>query len=84
MKNNKVTIKSLRLLIKEELATTTVQSQGVGKLLDDLVNKFAIKMKEQHPGADELIQKEAQDLKMQLTAQIKASAAKVKTSVKPS
>lgn len=77
-------VKHIRRLVKEELAAQPAQGGGLGKLIDDMSKVFATKMKESFPGADEAIQKESNDLKMQVTALIKASAAKVKMSMKPS
>lgn len=84
MKMTKQTLKKLRAFIKEELVAQPAQGGGLGKLIDDISKVFASKMKETFPAADESIQKEANDLKMQLTAIIKAAAAKVKMSAKPS
>lgn len=72
----------LKRLIRET-ATPAPQGGGgtsLGKLLDDMVGQFVVKMTAQYPNADELVHKEANDLKMQLTAQIKAAAAKLKMS----
>ena len=79
----KIKLAVLRRLVKEEL-TAQPQGAGLGKLVDDISKVFAVKMKETFPTAEEAIQKESNDLKMQLTAMIKAAAAKVKMSAKPS
>lgn len=79
-------VKHIRRLVKEELAAAQPAQQGggLGKLIDDISKVFATKMKESFPAADDAIQKESNDLKTQLTAIIKAAAAKVKMSAKPS
>ncbi len=83
----KIKLGTLKRIINEENVASPAMSPqggsgggGLGKLLDDMSAQFAAKMKAQYPGADDAIQKEANDLKMQLTAQIKAAAAKVKMS----
>jgi hypothetical protein len=82
MKRLTISEATLRRLVREELATAPVPSQpagnSLGKLLDDVSAQFTVKMKQQYPGADDVIAKEANDLKTQLVAQIKASAARVK------
>ena len=84
----KIRLSVLKRIIKEEAIEPALPAgggQNLGKLLDDVSMQFASKMKAQFPGADDVIQKEANDLKVQLTAQIKAAAAKVKMSAaKPS
>jgi len=57
---------------------------NLGKLLDEMAMQFASKMRSQYPEADTVITQEANDLKVQLMAQIKAAAAKVKMAAKPS
>jgi hypothetical protein len=76
----RIRISQLKRIIKEEAAAPAQQGTGLGKLLDDVAAQFTSKMQAQFPSAGEVIQKEAQDLKTQLTAQIKASAARVKMS----
>jgi hypothetical protein len=85
----KIRLKTLKRILREEAIAPPAAggggSGGLGKLLDDLSTQFAAKMRATYPQAEEAIQQEANDLKVQLTAQIKASAAKIKMSAgKPS
>lgn len=82
--SGRIKLSTLKKIIKEELAAQAPAGGGLGKMLDDVVAQFASKMKSQFPGAEKAIQEEAAALKTQLTAQIKASAAKVKMSSQPS
>ena len=77
----KIKLGILKRIIKEEAIAPAGGGSSLSKLLDDVTQQFAHKMKAQYPGADDLVQQEANELKMQITAQIKASAAKVKMSV---
>ena len=50
-----------------------------------MATQFAAKLRASYPQAEDAIQQEANDLKVQLTAQIKTSAAKIKMAAgKPS
>jgi hypothetical protein len=85
----KIRLKALKRIIKEEgtgMAVSPPQGgTGLGKLLDDVAMQFSTKMQAQFPDAGDVIQREASDLKTQLTAIIKSAAAKVKMSAsKPS
>ena len=85
MKRVPVTEKRLRQIVKEELAGAAqapAQGAGIGKLLTDLVTTFEAKMQSQYPA--DAVKKEAQDLRAQLEAQIRASVAKLKVAAKPS
>lgn len=90
---NSMKLGELRRLIREELTSPAPAPQqqapaapqgGTGsslnKLIDDMANQFVAKMKQTYPNAEQAIQQEAQALKTQIVAQVKASAAKVKTS----
>lgn len=70
----KTTVGKIRKLIKEDVAG----GQNLGQLLDSLTTTFATKMKAQFPSAEQAIQQETNELKVQLTATIKAAATKVK------
>ena len=85
----KIRLKTLKRILKEEAISPPAAggggSGGLSKLLDDMATQFAAKMRATYPQAEEAIQQEANDLKVQLTAQIKASAAKIKMAAgKPS
>ena len=75
----KIKLKILKRIIKEE-AIAPPAGGGLNKLLDDVATQFAAKMRATYPQAEDTIQQESNDLKVQLTAQIKASAAKIKMS----
>lgn len=77
----KIKLGRLRRLVTEENVAAAGPSPGnLGRLLDDVARQFAAKMSSAYPGADDLIQQEANELKVAITATIKASAAKVKMS----
>lgn len=86
MKNRpSVTLSRLRRIIREELASQpSAGDSGLGKAVSDVVTIFANKMRSMFPNqqVDETIKREADQLRTQILAQIKASAAQVKTSVK--
>lgn len=75
------TVRHLRRLIREELAAPA--AGGLGKVIDDLTSIFLSKMKAQFPSpqAESVIKQQADQLRSQVTAQIKAAAAQVKTSL---
>lgn len=71
----KITVGRIRELLREDV---TAGGQNLGQLLDSLTTTFAAKMKAQFPAAEQAIQQETNELKVQLTATIKAAATKVK------
>lgn len=84
----KIRLSTLRRIIKEENVAASGITAGGGvnlnKLLDELGTQFASKMRDKYPNDHDIIQQEMMALKVQLTAQIKASAAKIKMSVSKS
>ena len=76
----KIRIRTLRRVLREQLLAEE-GGTSLGKLLDDMAGQFTSKMSQQYPQAGDVIQREASELKTQLTATIKAAAAKVKMAV---
>ena len=73
----KIQVRDLKRLLHEQLLLED-GGQNLGQLLDSMAQQFSAKMSQQYPQAGDAIQREAAELKTQLTATIKAAAAKVK------
>ncbi len=73
----KIRVRDLKRVLYEQLLVED-GGQNLGQLLDSMAQQFSAKMSQQYPQAGDVIQREASELKTQLTATIKAAAAKVK------
>lgn len=78
----KIRLSALKRYLRENLLAedgpTPTSRQNLGQLLDAMSAQFTEKMQSTYPHAGDVITREASELKTQLTATIKAAAAKVK------
>lgn len=81
----KISISALKRVLRESFLFEdgAAGGQSLGQLLDAMASQFSAKMQSQYPQAGEVIPREAGELKTQLMATIRASAAKVKMAAGP-